>query len=161
MKKGIKHRFSKGKRDVNKPGGNGSDLGNESAEPSAIGDGNASNLGNESAEPSATGDGSGSDWGSIVSSTAKLLLRGVRDCRCLAAAQSCCRRSLFYPGELRGAVPFLIGYPQSLQVPQRMKANKQAIESLAPRVKKLAESLCKPVSEGDVDERKRRQKLEQ
>jgi len=42
-----------------------------------------------------------------------------------------------------------------------MKANKQAIESLAPRVKALAKLLCKPVSEGDVDERERRQKLEQ
>ena len=58
-------------------------------------------------------------------------------------------------------VPLSIGYPQSLQVPQRMKANKQAVESLAPRVKKLAETLCKPASKGDVNERERRQKLEQ
>ena len=42
-----------------------------------------------------------------------------------------------------------------------MKANKQAIESLAPRVKALAETLCKPASEGDMNERERRQKLEQ
>ena len=42
-----------------------------------------------------------------------------------------------------------------------MKGNKQAIESLAPRIRALAESLCKPVSEDDVDEQERRQKLEQ
>jgi hypothetical protein len=49
---------------------------------------------------------------------------------------------------------------QRLQVPQQMKANTQAIESLAPRVKALAESLCAPVSEGDVKEGSRRKVLE-
>ena len=58
-------------------------------------------------------------------------------------------------------VPSPIGYPQSSQVPQRTKANNQAIESLAPRVEALAKLLCKPVSEDDVNERERRQKLEQ
>jgi hypothetical protein len=47
----------------------------------------------------------------------------------------------------------------TLTVPQRTKANKEAIESLAPRVKALAESLCKPVSEGDVKERERRREV--
>ena len=42
-----------------------------------------------------------------------------------------------------------------------MKANKQAIESLAPRIEALAESLFKPVSKSDEKERKRRKKLEQ
>ena len=42
----------------------------------------------------------------------------------------------------------------------RTKANKQAIASVAPRVRALAESLCKAVSEGDEGERKRKQKLE-
>jgi len=65
LKKGFKYQFARGKRDVDKPGGNRSNVDNESVEPSV--------------EPSATGDGNGSDWGSIVSSTAKLLLRGVRD----------------------------------------------------------------------------------
>jgi len=41
-----------------------------------------------------------------------------------------------------------------------MKANKQAIESLAPRVKALAELLCTPVSEGDIKEESRRKLLE-
>ena len=46
-------------------------------------------------------------------------------------------------------------------MPQRMKANKQAVESLAPRIKALGERLCEPVPEGDVKERERRTRLEQ
>ena len=41
-----------------------------------------------------------------------------------------------------------------------MKANKQSIESLAPRVKALAELLCTPAPEGDVREKSRRDTLE-
>lgn len=41
-----------------------------------------------------------------------------------------------------------------------MKANEQSIESLAPRVKALAESLCAPASEGDIGEEFRRNTLE-
>jgi len=48
-----------------------------------------------------------------------------------------------------------------LTVSQQTKANKQAIESLAPRVKALAESLCAPVSEGDIKEGLRRKTLKQ
>jgi hypothetical protein len=46
-------------------------------------------------------------------------------------------------------------------MPQRTKANKQAIESLAPRVKALSASLCAPVSEGDTQEGMRREELGQ
>ena len=42
-----------------------------------------------------------------------------------------------------------------------MKGNEQTIESLAHRVKALAESLNSPVSEGDVKEQQRRKTLEQ
>ena len=42
-----------------------------------------------------------------------------------------------------------------------MKANQQVIESLAPRVKALAERLCEPVPESDAEERERRKRLEQ
>ena len=42
---------------------------------------------------------------------------------------------------------------------QRTEANRQAIESLAPWVKELAERLCGPVPEGDVEERERRKGL--
>ena len=55
-------------------------------------------------------------------------------------------------------------FPHNLSVtltcPQRTKANKEAIESLVPRVKELAERLCEPVNEGDVKERERRMRLE-
>jgi len=53
-----------------------------------------------------------------------------------------------------------ICYPQHLHLPQRTKANKQAIELLAPRVKAIFASLCKPVSEGDTNEKTRRKELE-
>ena len=52
-------------------------------------------------------------------------------------------------------------YPCHSQAPQRTKANTQAIELLAPRVKALADSLCAPVSEGDIREELRRKALEQ
>ena len=42
-----------------------------------------------------------------------------------------------------------------------MKTNKEAMESLAPRVKVLADLLCKPTSDGDIGEKSRRKKLEQ
>ena len=80
--------------------------------------------------------------------------------RRLWPAQVCRRRSLLYLGQLRGAVPSLIRYSRRLPVPQRTKVNKQAIESLAPRVKALAERLCQPVPEGDIKERQRRKILE-
>ena len=48
----------------------------------------------------------------------------------------------------------------TLTSPQRTEANKQAIESLAPRVQELAEQLCEPVPEGDVKERERRTRLD-
>ena len=41
-----------------------------------------------------------------------------------------------------------------------MKGNEQTIESLAHRVKDLAELLRSPVSEDDVEEHERRQVLE-
>jgi len=49
----------------------------------------------------------------------------------------------------------------TLTVPQRTKANKEAIESLAPKVEALAESLCAPVPRDDTNEQERRKKLEQ
>ena len=43
---------------------------------------------------------------------------------------------------------------------QRTKANKQAIESLAPRIKALSDSLCTPIPEDDAGEEARRKELE-
>ena len=48
-----------------------------------------------------------------------------------------------------------------LTMSQRTKANKETIESLAPRVKKLAEVLLAPIVEGDTKEQDRRKKLEE
>ena len=62
LKKGIKHRLTGNKRKTDKPG-----AGRHGERVDASGSGN------ESAELSDT------DWKSIVSSTAKSLLRGVRD----------------------------------------------------------------------------------
>ena len=42
-----------------------------------------------------------------------------------------------------------------------MEANKQVIESLAPRVKALGEWLCELTPEGDIKEQERRKVLEQ
>ena len=42
-----------------------------------------------------------------------------------------------------------------------MKGNELTIESLAPRVKALVESLRTPVPEGDFKEQERRKNLEQ
>ena len=44
---------------------------------------------------------------------------------------------------------------------QRTKANKQAIESLVPRVETLARQLHGSIPEGDVSEVERRKKLEE
>lgn len=51
--------------------------------------------------------------------------------------------------------------PQSSEPSQRAQGNKRAIESLAPRVKSLAEFLCTPIPEGDAGEESRRGTLEQ
>ena len=48
----------------------------------------------------------------------------------------------------------------TLTCPQQTKANKQAIESLAPQVKELAELFREPVEEGDIEEGGRRTRLE-
>lgn len=43
---------------------------------------------------------------------------------------------------------------------QHTEVNEQAIESLAPRVKTLSESLREPIPPGDVSEKERARKLE-
>ena len=103
----------------------------------------------------------GSDWKATVSASAKLLLRGVRDSAdAFGPLKSVAGGLCFFLENYEVCFP-CNAYPQCSQAPQQMKANKQAIESLAPRVRTLAESLCKPVFEGDEGERERRQKLEQ
>jgi hypothetical protein len=50
--------------------------------------------------------------------------------------------------------------PQHLQLHQRMRPDKQSIESLAPRVQEVAKLLYAPVSQNDIDEQSRRGVLE-
>jgi hypothetical protein len=115
----------------------------------------------ESAEPSAAADEKKSNWKSTASATAKLLLRGVRDSADAFGPLKAVAGGLCFVLDNCEVWPSSrICYPQCLQVPQRMKANRQAVESLAPRVKALSASLCAPVSKGDTKEDTRRKKLE-
>ena len=104
-----------------------------------------------------------SNWKSTAPASAKLLLRGVRD-----------SADAFGPlKSVVGGLYFILENcevcsssdtplnPRRSQILQRTKANKQAIESLAPRVKALAGLLCAPVSDHDIGEGSRRKKLEQ
>ena len=50
--------------------------------------------------------------------------------------------------------------PRCLRFSQRAVVNKKAIESLGYRVESLVESLCVPVSEGNINEEMRRKELE-
>jgi len=91
LKKGVKHRLAGSKRKADEPGAGGRgeivDVSGSLPRPEAgvvtgggpEQEGKGSNLDNENVEPSAAADENVSDWKSIVSSTAKLLLRGVRD----------------------------------------------------------------------------------
>jgi hypothetical protein len=117
---------------------------------------------NENVEPSATADTKKSNWKSTASATAKLLLRGVRDSADAFGPLKSVASGLCFILENYEVQPsFQIYYPRRLQVVQQTKANSQAIEALAPRVKALTKLLCAPVSEGDIREELRRKILEQ
>ena len=168
FKKDIKRGFEKMKGKKEKLGGGGHEgaVGSSSSLPqpesrdSAGGGGGQGGDGpdtdNENAGASAV---NGPGWGSTASSSAKLVLRGVKD-----------SVDAFPPlKSVAGGLCFILDnyevwYPSWLSVrltcPQRTTANKQMIESLAPRVKELAERLCKPVRKGDVEEQERRTRLE-
>ena len=108
-----------------------------------------------------TADGDKSNRKSTVSATAKLFLRGVRDSADAFGPLKSVAGGLCFILENCEVSPLShMDYPQHSRVFQRTKANRQAIESLAPRVKALSASLCTPVSEGGVKERERRKKLE-
>ena len=103
------------------------------------------------------------DWKSTVPAAAKLLLYSVRDSADVfpplkSVAGGLC--SLLENYEVWFTSQTLLE-PRCLGSPQRTQGNKQAIESLASRVKSLAESLCAPVSEGDAREELRRKRLKQ
>ena len=123
-------------------------------------EGDRPNVENENVGAGTAADTDRPDWKITASSSAKLVLRGVRD-----------SADAFGPlKSVAGGLCFIlenceVRYPPhkpsvTFTCPQRTKANKQAIESLAPRVKELAELLCEPVGEGDVKEGERRTRLE-
>ena len=102
-----------------------------------------------------------SSWKSTTSAAAKLLLRGVRDSAAVFGPLQSVAGGLCFILENCEVCPFLsTPYLQAYSRVQKTKANKRAIESLAPRVKALAESLYLPVSEGDIREESRRKMLE-
>ena len=106
------------------------------------------------------GDQPGTE-GSETSASAKLLLQGVRDSAdAFGPLKSVAGGLCFVLENYEVYFPCNV-YLQCSQTLRPTKANKQAIESLAPRVKALAESLCKPGSEDEAREQERRQKLEQ
>ena len=117
---------------------------------------------NESGRQSAPADENKPSWKSNALAAAKLLLRGVNDSAdafgpLKSVAGGLCFILENYEVRLVSASTIHNAYG----CPQRTEANKQAIESLAPRVKALAELLCAPVTAGDIEERERRTKLEQ
>ena len=117
---------------------------------------------NESVGPGAAVDENKSSWKSTASATAKLLLRGVRDSADAFGPLKSVAGGLCFVLENCEVRPSShIRHPHCLQAHQRTKANKQAMESLAPRVEALAELLCAPVPQGDANEQERRKRLEQ
>ena len=116
----------------------------------------------ESVEPSAAADKSESNWKSTVSATAKLLLRTVKE------ASDAFPPLKSVAGGLWAIIENFEVWSTSrspdlrrLQSSQQTSANEQAVESLASRVKGLAESLRTPVSDGDIREESRRKTLGQ
>ena len=107
-------------------------------------------------------DESGFDrWKSTASAAVKLFLRGTwSSADAFPPLKSVVGGLCFILENCEVQQPPSIHSPQCLLAPQRTKANKQAIESLAPRVKVLSASICEPISEGDVKEEMRRGELE-
>ena len=116
---------------------------------------------NENTEPDAAANEEKPSWKSTAYATAKLPLCGVRDSADAFGPLKSVTGGLCFVLENCEVQPPSHPSSQLSQESQRTKANAQIIESLAPRVKALAETLCAPVSEGDVKELRRRKKLEQ
>ena len=119
----------------------------------------ADDSGNESdwiTVATATDDsGNKSDWRSTVSATAELL-RGVKGGPLKSVAGGLCIIL-----ENCGVRPPSCTFNEHCSWSfQRTEVDRRAIESLAPRVKTLSESLCAPIPKGDVNEKQRTRKLE-
>ena len=112
-------------------------------------------------EPS-TGDKNKSNWRSTASAAAGVFLRGVRDSAdTFGPLKSVAGGLCFILENCEVRRFFRVCHLYRLEAFQRTKANTQAIESLAPRVKALSTSLCTSASGGDPREQERRTKLEQ
>lgn len=117
---------------------------------------------NESARRRAAVDKNNPNRKSNTFTMAKLLLCGVRD-----------SADAFSPlKSIAGGLCFILEnykvQPSSISIvcsaygcPQQTEANKQVIELLAPRLKVLAELLCVPIPEGDIEEQERRERFGQ
>ena len=92
-----------------------------------------------------------------TASTAAELLEGVRD----GPLKSVAGGLHFILENCKVGIPSCTSNPKCLQSFQQTEVDQQAIESLAPRVKALSESLCVPISWDDVNEKEREKKLEQ
>jgi hypothetical protein len=112
---------------------------------------------NRSTGPRAAIEG---EWKSNVVAATKLLLRGVRDSADAFSPLKSVTGGLCFIVDNIEVRPTLSHVGYIANAPQRSQANNEAIESLAPRIKALAESLCTPVSAGDVREESRRNVLE-
>ena len=132
----------------------------DNADTSAVPDMPQDLLSDENARPGVSANEKKSSWKSTAFATAKLLLRGVRESADAFGPLKSVAGGLCFILENCEVWSALCALPQLLQVPQRMKGNEQTIESLAHRVKSLAESLRSPVSEDDVKEHERRKALE-
>ena len=173
FKKGIKHRLRRSKREANEPGvsrrGEGVDSSSSLPRPESRittsggreQEGNESNVENESVGPSAGVNENRPGWESTASSSAKLLLRAVRDSAdAFGPLKSVAGGLCFILENCEVRHPSARTVSTTLTRPKRTEANKQAIETLAPRVQELAEQLCEPILEGDVKELGRRTRLE-
>ena len=172
FKKDIKHRLGRNKRKGDKLGSGGREegVGPSSSSPqpesriSTGGGGEQEGDGpkteNENVGESAAAHENRPDRKSTASSSAKLVLHAVRDSADAFGPLKSIAGGLCFILENCEVRYFPRGLSMALTCLQRTKANKQGIESLAPRVKELAELLCDPVSGSDVKERERRTRLE-
>ena len=172
MKKRIKHRLTGKSRKADKAQASEGGVGVGNVEPSGSlppqavtsddseREGDEPSADDESARPGTAADESESDWKTTASASAKLLLRGVGSSSdAFGPLKSVAGGLCFILENCEVRLPPCVLSPK-LMVLQRTKANKQSIESLAPKVKMLNERLCKPVPKSDLKERERRKRLE-
>jgi len=114
----------------------------------------------ETLEPTTAADERAPNRKSTVFATVKLL-RGVRDSAGAFGPLKSVARYLCFILDDCEVWPSPRTYnSQCSQTLQQTEVNEDAIESLAPRVKTLSESLSAPISPGDVNEGDRAKKLE-